>query len=252
MKSTKGSKEVIICKNCSNSFEGSFCNGCGQAADTTKINFHFLRLELQKILFHFDSGFIYSLKQLFTRPGHSVREYIEGKRIKHFKPFSLVILLATLNILLYHYFHVNLIAPSEGDGEYMVNLNDWILKHFSWISLATIPYYTVGTFICFRKQGYNFAEYLVLNTFKAAQKLTITIVTFPLIYLYAEIPAKTIVSGIIYLVSIGFMFWTNIQFFNKLSKVRTIFLSILSNLIFLVIFTSTIWAVLAILERTSS
>jgi hypothetical protein len=251
MQKTAKSNTVLICKNCGNSFTGDFCSNCGQAK-TSKINFHFLRLELQKILFHFDNGFIYSLKQLFTRPGHSVREYIEGKRIKHFKPFSMVILLATLYILLYNYFHVDIFKPSESGSEYLENANAWITKHFSWITLATIPYYTVGTFICFRKQGYNFAEYLVLNTFKAAQRLSISIIAFPLIYFFAETPQKSIVTAIIYILGMAFMFWTNIQFFNKLSKIKTLFLSILSNLIFLIIFTFSLWVVLSILERINS
>ena len=41
---------------------------------------------------------MYSGKQLFTRPGHAIREFIEGKRIKHLKPISLVIVLALVFI----------------------------------------------------------------------------------------------------------------------------------------------------------
>ncbi|QOG00887.1 DUF3667 domain-containing protein [Flavobacterium sp. MDT1-60] len=33
---------------------------------------------------------------MFTRPGHSIREFIEGKRVKHFKPLWLVAVLGAL------------------------------------------------------------------------------------------------------------------------------------------------------------
>ena len=214
MKRTNEINAITICKNCSNSYEGSFCNKCGQSSETEKIDFHFLRIELQKIIIHFDKGFLYSLKQLFTRPGHSVRDYIEGKRIKHFKPFSLVVLLATIYIVLYHFFHIDLIAHSGNDKAYLGAFNEWIAEHFSWVTLATIPFYTIGTSICFRKQGYNFAEYLVLNTFKAAQRLSISIITFPLVYFYSETPQRLAVSGIIYILGVAFMYWTNLQFFK--------------------------------------
>ena len=92
----------ITCKNCNQNFKGHFCNNCGQTADTHKMNFHSLWHDIQHGLFHFDNGVLYTAKQLFTRPGNSIREYIDGKRVRHFKPISLVILLATVYGFLYH------------------------------------------------------------------------------------------------------------------------------------------------------
>ena len=66
------------------------------------MNFHSLWHDIQHGLFHFDNGVLYTAKQLFTRPGNSIREYIDGKRVRHFKPISLVILLATVYGFLYH------------------------------------------------------------------------------------------------------------------------------------------------------
>ncbi len=99
---------TTICKNCNNHFEGNFCNNCGHAADIHKLNMHFIGHDLQHGLFHFDNGIFYTIKQLLTRPGHTIREFIDGKRVKHFKPLSLVVVLATLYGLLYHYFLNNL------------------------------------------------------------------------------------------------------------------------------------------------
>ncbi|WP_163396408.1 DUF3667 domain-containing protein [Flavobacterium limi] len=104
------------------------------------------------------------------RPGHSIREFIEGKRVKHFKPISLVIVLATVYGLLYHSFEINLFDTTGSRAPRLnSDLNNWMAKHYSWFTLLTIPLYTFGTFIAFKNKGYNYIEYIILNTFKASQ-----------------------------------------------------------------------------------
>jgi hypothetical protein len=228
---------TLTCKNCHHNLKGHYCSNCGQAAETHKINFHFLWHDIQHGLFHFDKGVLYTFKQLCTRPGHSVREFIEGKRVKHFKPLSLVVLLATFYGVLYHYFQINLMSNSTTDSGLNYNeVNEWFSTHFSWITIATIPFFSLATFICFRHQGYNFVEYFVLNTFKASQKLFAHIITFPLIYYFNGTPAVKRVTMMLYAIDIVLIFWTNIQFFNKMSKTKALLLSILSHLIFLISF----------------
>jgi len=242
----------IICKNCYQVFKGHYCNNCGQSAETHKINIHFLWHDIQHGLLHFDEGILYSLKKLFTKPGHSIREFIEGKRVRHFKPLSLVVVLATLYGVLYHYFHINLIQVTSTDPNVdYLKFNEWMATHFSWITIATIPIFTVGTYICFRNQGYNFVEYFVFNTFKAAQKLFAHILTFPLIYLFNNTPQIQKVTLIIYAVDLILIFWTNIQFFNKMSKTKAFFLSVLSHILFLILFLSLFIAIFILKEKFS-
>lgn len=229
----------VICKNCHHVFHGHYCNNCGQPAETHKINAHFLWHDIQHGLFHFDKGILYSFKQLFTRPGNSVREFIEGSRVKHFKPLSLVVVLATLYGALYHFFGIKLINGNSTDDTFdYLEINEWVSHHFSWITIATIPIFTLGTFICFRNQGYNFFEYFILNTFKASQKLFAHIITFPLVYYFDETPYLKTVTLVLYGIDLVLIFWTNIQFFNKMSKTKAFFLSVLSHLIFLICFLS--------------
>lgn len=226
----------IICKNCNQVFKGHYCNNCGQPAETHKINGHFLWHDIQHGLLHFDAGIPYSLKQLFTRPGNSIREFIEGKRVKHFKPLSLVALLGAFYGFLYHYYHIDLFPNSDKSGVNLHDFGEWMASHFAWTTIATIPIYTIGTFIVFRKQGYNFFEFFVLNTFKASQRLFVQILTFPiLLYLNSTHHVEKF-STITYFIGIILTFWTNIQFFNKMSKTRAFFLSILSHIIFLTCF----------------
>jgi hypothetical protein len=239
----------IICKNCNQTFKGHYCNNCGQSADTHKINAHFLWHDIQHGLLHFDNGIPYSIKQLFIRPGHSIREFIEGKRVRHFKPLSLITVLAALYGFLYHYFQINLFQSSAESGIDLGDFNEWMATHFAWVTIATIPIYTMGTYIVFRKQGYNFFELFVLNTFKASQRLSVQILAFPiLLYLNSKHHAEKF-SSITYLLGIILILWTNIQFFNRMSRTKAFFLTILSHLIFLVVFTIILVIILALLGK---
>ncbi len=228
----------VTCKNCHETFTGAYCNHCGQPAATHKLDSHFLLHDIQHGLFHLDRGVFYSAKELFTRPGHTIREFIEGRRVNHFKPISLVVILASLYGVLYHTLHLNLITSENNDTIIdMKQVNEWIATHFAWVTLATIPLYTIGTMISFRRQGYNWVELFILNTFKAAQRLFAHLALFPLLYYCNGTPHMKTLSAFIYAVDIVLIFWTNIQFFNKISAIKAFLLSVLSHLIFLALFT---------------
>jgi hypothetical protein len=228
---------TTICKNCHQTYKGHYCSNCGQTAETHPINLHFLWHDIQHGLFHFDNGITYTGKQLFTRPGHSIREFIEGKRVKHFKPLSLVMVLATAYVALIHLLHIELIVKTNAPVDPNVHIDpvkigEWIQSHFAWITIAFIPIHTIGTIITFRKQGYNFFEYFILNTYKAAQKLYISLLFIPVFYYYSGTPAINTITKIIVLIDFVLYFWTNEQFFNHLSKIKTFFLTILTHIIF--------------------
>jgi hypothetical protein len=232
---------TTTCKNCHQHFKGHFCNNCGQPASTHDINFHFLWHDIQHGFFHFDNGIFYTARQLFTRPGHSIREFIEGKRVKHFKPISLVVLLATVYGLLSLSFHINVLSEIKitGLGNDEINaqqIKEWIDSHFAWVSLATLPFYALATFIAFRKQGYNFMEHLVLNAFLAGQRLFLHIAVFPIIYLLNSTPNLKSFTDFLSLADLILMVWAYSQFFNKLSKIKVFWRTILMYLVFLASF----------------
>jgi hypothetical protein len=228
---------TTTCKNCNQTFKGHYCSNCGQTAETHKLNLHYLWHDIQHGLFHFDSGITYTAKQLFTRPGHSIREFVEGKRVKHFKPLSLVMVLATAYVALIHLLHIELIINTNDPVDPGSHINpreigEWLQSHFAWITIAFIPIHTIGTAICFKNQGYNFIEYFVLNTYKAAQKLYISLLFIPIFYYYSGTPTITTITKIIMLLDFALYFWTNVQFFNHLSKIKTFFLTLFTHLIF--------------------
>lgn len=220
------------CKNCSTQFKGNFCNHCGQAANTPKMNWHFLLHDIQHGLLHFDKGAFYTIKELFIRPGHSIREFLEGKRINHFKPLSLVIVLATICSLLSIYFKVDVVDIKVSDNpnvvETMAIINKWMNAHYVAYTLFTLPFLALSSYIVFRKQGYNLIECFVLNTFVTAQMLIVQLCFFPFSYIYARTAVNSVILALIGLVSYALMTWSYTQFFNRLSKTKVILYTVLS------------------------
>jgi hypothetical protein len=243
---------MITCKNCNNQFEGKFCNSCGQSADTARLDFKFLLKNLHKNFIKiFHKGIFYTSRQLFTRPGHSIREYIEGKRVNHFEPIGLLIAFATFYGLLYHTFDINMISglsdnTLSGKLDFR-SVGNWIADHFSLVTLLFVPVYSVGSYLSFRKQGYNFYEHIYLNTFLASQRLLIRIATFPLLVILDGTENIFILKDLYILADIILMVCSYTQFFNKVKRTKAILLSILSYAIFYVILIGLITVVVVLL-----
>ncbi|MNK22434.1 hypothetical protein D3C87_407110 [compost metagenome] len=228
------------CKNCTTSLEGKYCHSCGQSADTHKLNFHYMWHDIQHGLLHFDKGIFFTTRELFTRPGHSIREFLAGKRVKHFKPLSMVIVLATIYAFLLHILHIDLAANiSVRNGTEVsekavgaFNISEWIVSHYAISRLFSIPLLALATLTCFAKQGYNFVEYLVLSAFITGQGLVFLILTLPLYYYLSDTMWYMLLSSVLQLT---LFLWTYLQFFDKLNGFRAFIQTLAALLLYIVL-----------------
>ncbi len=234
--------KTIICKNCNHKFQGNFCNNCGQAADTHKLSLHYIWHDLQHGLFHFDNGIFFTIKQLLTRPGHSIREFVNGKRVRHFKPLSFVVIVATFYGLLSHYFlnnsfdSVPIHKTKDIIGAYET-ISRWSLSHLAYSTLILILTTTVASYLIFKKQGYNIVEHLILNTFYRGLTLVIALMLFPVLYFLQKGGGESLqVYGVIFqFLDIILMYLCYYQFFNKLTKMQSLGLTLLTYLFMAII-----------------
>lgn len=241
-----------ICKNCTTQSTGKYCPQCGQSAATHRINHHFIWYEIQHNLLHFDKGIPNIGKKLFTVPGHFIREFIEGKRVNQLKPIPLLILLAGIDGLLSYTFHVNFIdsigSTNPTEGLTIKEVNEWVALHLSWMILLTVPIRAFSTFIVFYKQGYNIYEYIVMAAYLASQRMFLHIAVFPIDYFLNDTTNLQTFVRLNFLIDICLCVWAHTQFFNKLSKPKTILLSLLSWLISFTIYAICLAVTLSILN----
>lgn len=225
---------MTICKNCGNSFEGNYCNQCGQSAKTKRINHEFLWEDIEHGLFHYDKGIGYSLKKLFEKPGIVIYDYIEGKRVNHFRPISMVIIMATIYALIYHLLDLNhRSALDESSGAIL----ERVFEHYYWFVVATLPIYALTTYILFKKTKYNFYEIIIFEAFKTSQRLGVHIIFLPVLYFVKDRSGFNILTNLLFLIDFILIFWTNRQFFSKMKVGEVLIKSILSYLMYLVIAT---------------
>ena len=231
---------MVVCKNCGNEFEGNYCNQCGQDAATHRINFKFLWHDIQHGLFHFDKGIIHSLGQLCIRPGHTINEYMEGKRVGHFKPLSMVLVLATVYGLLKHFFlhdvehPVKLMINNSSVNATTINaISEWMKDHGAIMALLVVPLYALASFLAYRKENYNYVEHLVLNAYTSSLRLFVTIILFPLVVLTQHKSGNDFVSTLTSVLELAVTCWCFIQFFSTLKWSTSLKKMIYTFLIFI-------------------
>lgn len=154
----------LKCLNCGNDIENNFCSVCGQKTSTHRFSLkHFVIHDIIHGVFHLDKGFLFTIKELFTRPGHSIREYVQGKRVKHFNYFTLLLLIITVEYLIRNYssgaIHDQL-GNESAIGYYKI-----FEKYHKLVRLMSIPIWALITWLFFKKSKQTFLENIILNAY---------------------------------------------------------------------------------------
>jgi len=166
------------CKNCAAELTDAFCATCGQRADTRRISWKWLGEEFLSSVFVLERGLLFTLKELFTRPGYMMREYLDGKRKAHFKPLSFVLVMAAVYSILYPNMPPDYSSTNASMQKSMEMMNV-IMGHYALVELALIPLFATFTWLFLRKYGHNFAEHLVIQAFLSGQRILFNIVVLP-------------------------------------------------------------------------
>lgn len=130
-----------------------------------------------------DRGLLYTLRQMFSRPGHTIREYLGGRRKPHLKPLAFVALSAAAYSLLYMWFfkvEPEMLGADRNTQRMMEMANRMMGDYYALFELATIPILAFITRIAFRSWGHNFVEHVVINAFLSGQRIVINILILPM------------------------------------------------------------------------
>ena len=188
--------DECICKNCKTHFTGNFCPHCGQSRKTRRLSFKNLIEDGVGLITNLDSGMLRSATELFWRPGHMMRDYINGRRKGYMKPLSMLFCLGTLYyFVVWLFFKDALYTTPQIDfnnvdqpidekykpyiqllGEYGVQ----ILNNPGLAELLLILPMVPAAWLCFRFTSFgkvfNFMEQFHIQVMVACQMLILTIV----------------------------------------------------------------------------
>lgn len=159
-----------VCKNCGQQLDGNFCKHCGQAASVHRINAAYFLHDIPDSVFHVDKGLFYTFTQLIKRPGRTLQEYLEGKRVNQYRPLAYVLILSAVSALLVHWnLRVIQHLTLQQTGVLIPIAEHFFAKYQSIFIFLMIPLVSLCTWVVFRKEHYNFWEHTLVNTYLAAQ-----------------------------------------------------------------------------------
>ncbi|WP_028526830.1 DUF3667 domain-containing protein [Runella limosa] len=234
------------CLNCHQTLKSNFCPNCGQSTKTHRFSIeHFVLHDLVHGVLHLDKGFFYTIKELFLRPGHSIREYVQGKRVKHFNYFTFIILIITLGHFIGSISDVKLIDTTNyfsDDQQLLTRFEELMSANPKIVTMLRIPFLALFSLLFFRKSEQNYTEHLVLNIYKVSGELLIAIVFTLLAIVFKNvIPLNYFFVGTGSLILV-FSIWFYYQYFSVFgySKIGLFIRSLLiSVIIFLAIASIT-------------
>ena len=177
------------CPSCGSGFVGNFCGDCGeqQLSHRDLSVRHLIRLGLAEFTM-VDGKVLRTLVALIRRPGQLTREFMDGRRGRYTKPFSLFVRLNLVFFLVQP--HTGLLRYSyedyvDGDGDrelaraalvrehlakthesestYAVRFNDTLGEQKKSMLLFAVPLVAIGMGVLFAGSRRFFVEHLVFS-----------------------------------------------------------------------------------------
>lgn len=204
-----------ICLNCNEPLQGNFCIHCGQSAKTHRFTLkHIFTHDFLKRLFHLDKGLFFSIKELLTRPGHSTRDYINGKRITRINHFSLLIILILILSLLEQVTPFHFTDLTDGDKEIFETIDIMLKDHPKIIYIGILPLFALSSYLFFRKSKQNYAENMVINSFRISAIILFNIIFISLASLVQDVSLIRKADRVLAWIGTGYSTWFYYQYFS--------------------------------------
>jgi hypothetical protein len=255
------------CANCDRAIAGTaqkFCPACGQPTPAHRIDWHFLGHELEHSVLHMDRGILFSLKQLMLRPGHLIRDYLDGRRANQVKPLLLIMITAALVVFLTRNV-VGLgvvdsmaaignadVARMHGDLPPQMTkvfaafnaVKEWTNGHFALVTLLLLPFEAAAFKLAFRRfRELNYPEWLVITAFLTVQTFVIWTLLVPLQRWFPQ------AMGLASIPIFGYNIYSLVQFFRGYPRWKATLRALLGLGIFMLVtgllMMATVAAVLA-------
>jgi hypothetical protein len=236
-------EELITCKNCGTLFSGNYCNHCGQRADIERLNLKHLMHNFFHAFTHMDAGYLHTLKELAIRPGHSVREYLQGKRSNHSDPVLMLLIIGGLCSILYNHYHLKTIA-SVDISTFKEEMEMFTLKYFALAFLGYSLIFSLSDYFIFRYKGYNFTELFVMNIFTCIEILFFLILMVPVWLYFRSYGINNLIRMGTSLLVFGYLIYVRYQFFEAAGDKKALFRICLDAFIILLVLAVTGWKTL--------
>lgn len=242
-----------LCADCGRAIDDvaqKYCPACGQPTPAHRIDWHYLGHELEHSVLHMDRGILFSLKNLMLRPGHFIRDYIEGRRARHVKPLMLIMIMSAAMVFLAKYFLEGDVvgaalleggttaARARADGQFDPTrffdafgaVTNWMNRNYAAATLLLLPFEAAALKLAFRRVGnLNYPEWLVITTFLTAQTFVVMGFAVPLEHWFPQMRTWALSLAFVYSV------FSLVQFFQPYPRWKAVLRSLLGFGLFMLI-----------------
>ena len=223
---THAHADAQVCLNCNYPVPDRYCGHCGQDAHHThRLTLRDMPHDVLHSIWHVDKGILYTLKTMVRRPGFTIRAYLAGKRVDHFRPLSLLFLITGVYALLFSLLRIDMMPPKDPNMPEVVHqmqasFTTFFMKYLAWCYLATVPMWALAAHLFLRRGGYNYAECLIIASFITAINNFITLLLLPVSYVYSGTPQIQTFSFYAVLLVMGYASWAYGSLLNHTTTSR--------------------------------
>lgn len=214
------------------------CPHCGHLEKPKRIDFHYIKHEIEHVL-HFEKGFLFTIKELLTKPGQSIREFISDDRNRLVKPIIFIIVTSLIYTLISHFFHIeDEYVKYEGmEKSAFVKILGWLQANYGYFNILTGMFIAVWLKVFFKKYDYNFFELLIMLCFVLGISMLIFAI-FSIIEGISHIKLLNIAG----MISVIYLVWATGDFFEK-NKIANYFKALICYLLGMITFFILIFAI---------
>lgn len=164
-------EEPRSCKNCGAVSEGWYCSQCGQRLSVHKVTFRETLEDLANAFFSVNAPLFRTVGDLVVRPGNLLRNYLEGKRRRYYRPVAFFLLTTFIYIVIRSLIGFDPFRNStvvvEGDQVDASLLTE--ARNYMLININNFLFVFVVTLAVFMKlfffKRYALAEYIAVSFF---------------------------------------------------------------------------------------
>lgn len=203
--------EVDQCKRCAKELNGHYCSACGHPREMPKINGRYILSEIGSV-FNFEKGILFTIRELLTRPGENIQQFILEDRSRLVKPIIFLIVCSLVYTITQQMtrFEDGYVNFAFEEHTATTRIFEWISNNYGYANIMMAVFIALWIKVFFRKYGYNYFEIMILLCFTMGVGMLIFSV-FGMID--SLVDWKIIDKG--FLLGVLYIAWAMAQFFEK-------------------------------------
>jgi len=170
------------CKSCTAQVNNidTFCSNCGGKIVDKRLSLKGTWQEFIGPFFSWDNNFWKTLGHLVIKPELVLKAYTSGARKKYFQPFSFLLVYASLALLIYKFFPIDISGFSEEivadfkqsglpmnveSSEQINDFNSDLYSNYNFLVVLTLPFMALLSYLSLKSRKHNFSEHLVFQAY---------------------------------------------------------------------------------------